>query len=140
MSLRGVYQVTRISFIYCDWGGSSRGLRQFIEENLPLLKYKRPWIKFDTQVRRNKHPLLTATYKSGRFRYVSVKNCTPQEIGQFAYYLVNNPGISMRKNVDRFRTKRPSIQGQWTPELDLAGNFRPETYKKLLNKPQIESQ
>eukprot|EP01024_Parvocaulis_polyphysoides_P067736 TRINITY_DN8140_c0_g1_i1.p2 TRINITY_DN8140_c0_g1~~TRINITY_DN8140_c0_g1_i1.p2 ORF type:complete len:141 (+),score=13.45 TRINITY_DN8140_c0_g1_i1:46-468(+) len=140
MSWRGVYQITKMSFIYCDWGGSSRGARQFIEENLPLLKYKRPWLKFETQVRRNRHPLITSTYKSGRFRYVCVKNCTPTEIGQYAYWFINNPGLSLRKTVDRVRSKRPSIQGQWAPDLDLAGNFRPEKFQKKPATPQISQQ
>jgi len=89
MSIRGVRQLKGLTLRYCDWGGSSRGARAFIQDNLIEWATKNPavevtrsfvtpslppdplpflvWATFfrqqiETVIKRNHHPVVIGEY------------------------------------------------------------------------------
>ncbi|KAK1652223.1 hypothetical protein QYE76_070028 [Lolium multiflorum] len=66
MALRGVWQLQKLVVNYCDWGGSSRGIRAFMESHLPALKEKNPQLEVVTQLVRGQHPNLKGIYRAPR--------------------------------------------------------------------------
>ncbi|CAD6336955.1 unnamed protein product [Miscanthus lutarioriparius] len=62
MALRGVWQLQKLVVNYCDWGGSSRGIRDFMEAHLPAFKEKNPHLEVVTELVRGQHPNLKGIY------------------------------------------------------------------------------
>lgn len=118
MARRGVPQLTRLVLSYCDHSGSSRGARQFAAEWLPRFAAEAPGVAVESEVVRGASPVLRASYLSGLSRTVGLSNAAPEAILRQAAFLRSSAGRKASLQVkQRTRTRRPSIQGQWTGEL-----------------------
>ncbi|KAF2597918.1 hypothetical protein F2Q68_00008953 [Brassica cretica] len=62
MALRGAWQLQKLVVSYCNWGGSSRGIRAFMESELPALIEKNPQLEVATELSRGQHPYLKGIY------------------------------------------------------------------------------
>nr|GMC57279.1 54S ribosomal protein L51, mitochondrial-like [Ipomoea batatas] len=119
MALRGVWQLQKLVVSYCDWGGSSMGLRVFMESHLPALKEVNPHLEVVTELNRGQHPFLKGLYKNKNERVVSVKNLAPDGILSQATRLRNSLGRKVVKLRTIHVTKHPSVQGTWSTELKM---------------------
>ncbi|GAY44729.1 hypothetical protein CUMW_084100 [Citrus unshiu] len=63
MALRGTWQLQKLIVGFCDWGGSSRGIRAFMESHLPAFKASNPQLEVVTELIRGQHPHLKGLYK-----------------------------------------------------------------------------
>ncbi|KAL3731402.1 54S ribosomal protein L51, mitochondrial [Eucalyptus grandis] len=114
MALRGVWQLQKLIVSYCNWGGSSRGMRAFMESHLPAFKEVNPQLEVATELIRGQHPHLKAFYKNKNQRVICVKNMSPEDILLHATRLRNALGRKVVKLKTRHVTKHPSVQGTWT--------------------------
>ncbi|KAG5609154.1 hypothetical protein H5410_020435, partial [Solanum commersonii] len=119
MALRGVWQLRKLVVSYCNWGGSSRGIRAFMESELPALKEKNPHLEVVTELNRGQHPFLKGLYKNKNERVVCVKNLSQDEVLEAATKLRNSLGRKVVKLKTRHVTKQPSVQGTWSTALEL---------------------
>ncbi|KAI3458819.1 hypothetical protein Pfo_015482 [Paulownia fortunei] len=119
MALRGVWQLQKLIVSFCNWGGSSRGIRAFMESHLSAFRENNPQLEVVTELNRGYHPLLKGLYKNKNERVVCVKNMTPEEILQCMTRLRNAQGRKVVKLKTRHVTKHPSVQGTWTTDLKM---------------------
>ncbi|CAN6935526.1 unnamed protein product, partial [Brassica oleracea] len=114
MALRGVWQLQKLVVSYCNWGGSSRGTRAFMESELSALIQKNPQLEVATELSRGQHPYLKGIYRNRNERVVCVKNMDPEQVLLNATRLRNSLGRKVVKLRTRHVTKHPSVQGTWT--------------------------
>ncbi|KAK1393028.1 large ribosomal subunit protein mL43 isoform X2 [Apium graveolens] len=119
MSQRGVWQLKKLVVSYCNWGGSSRGVREFMESKLPAFKESNPQLEVETKHIGGQHPHLEGIYRNKNERTVCVRNMTPEEVLECATKLRNSLGRKVVKLKTRHVTKHPSVQGTWTTALKL---------------------
>jgi large subunit ribosomal protein L43 len=129
MATRGVFQLTKLYVHYCEHGGSSAMLRNYMKTGgLSKWAVEHPHVEILVKPRNNHHPFLQADYKTGpagNIHQVCVKNAPNfQEIEKVCDMLHNRSGRKMTKITKQVLTDTPSIQGVWTPFLDL--NSGPE--------------
>jgi|EP01083_Nonionella_stella_P003331 large subunit ribosomal protein L43 len=124
MATRGIKQLKALQIVYCEHGGSSSNIRQYLSS--PTSKIvsfctNNPTVQVSTKLRNGKHPYIKAEYVSGFSKQVCIKNEELDRIQKVVHMLNNSSGRKITKIGGPIRTQTPSIQGVWTPMLDIAG-------------------
>lgn len=66
MCSRGVFQLQKLQLFFCDFGGSSAGVRELItSQKFKDFFAQNPQIKLDLICKRNHHPHIKGTYING---------------------------------------------------------------------------
>lgn len=66
MVSRGVPQLKNIRLYFCDWGGSSKGVRSVLQsEKMSEFFKENPHLKLEVYMKRNYHPYMASTYING---------------------------------------------------------------------------
>lgn len=92
MATRGVFQLRKLTVKYCEYGGSSKGAREFIRHRIVEFANKTPAAEVVTELRPGHHPYISADYETGENKAIGVKNITPSEIMDYAMTLRNSSG------------------------------------------------
>ena len=119
MSIRGVRQLKALTLRYCDWGGSSRGARAYIQKELVPWATDNPAVTVSTAIKRNKHPVLIAEYVWGQSKVLNVDNKNVSEIGLEVQRLRNSSGRKMTRFKEPVKSETPSLQGVWNPAVPI---------------------
>ena len=107
----------RLSFHYCDWAGSSRGMNSYLSSSLlPTLLSQHPSIEIHISPRPRKHPVILAEYINGKSKAVCVRNLQPASIHEKAKLLCQNSGEKNRKIRGRnVVSENEGVRGVWSP-------------------------
>ena len=124
MATRGIYQLTTLRLHYCEVGGSSRALREYIGNGQLIAWAERhPYVKLEVKRHNGHHPTIHADYVTNSkqaVHQVSVKNYeTWEHVEEVVQMLANRSGRKITKITKPVLTDTPSVQGVWTPFLNL---------------------
>jgi large subunit ribosomal protein L43 len=75
MCTRGVFQLRKLSVYFCDFGGSSAGVREFLmSEQLKSFMEDNKHIDYNFIVKRNYHPFVTGGYINGYLKDITLRS------------------------------------------------------------------
>ena len=78
-------------------------------------------VKINVKPRNGHHPYIQGQYLTGYDKQICVKNETIKRVNNVLEMLNNSSGRKIKKVGAPVKTLTPSIQGVWTPYLDIAG-------------------
>ncbi|CAK4660049.1 hypothetical protein LEN26_001986 [Aphanomyces euteiches] len=117
MATRGVWQLQKLTIRYCQYGGSSRNVRDMLKDPRFLnFVSENPQVEFATQIKGNKHPVLIGEYITNETKVCDVKNQDIKFVLKQMQRLRDTSGRKMTKINAPVVSKRPTIQGIWQPE------------------------
>ena len=71
MATRGVKQLTKLTINYCEHGGSSRSIREYISSSgIVDFATRNPTVSVIGNLRNGKHPNVNAEYKTGESKKI----------------------------------------------------------------------
>ncbi|XP_011307495.1 39S ribosomal protein L43, mitochondrial [Fopius arisanus] len=113
---RYIGQLQRITIKFCKHSGSSRGLRDFLENDLLDFAKENPGVVVYVKPRRHRTPVLVAEYLNGERHWLHVKDFPKEDIIKWIELLrtQSKDGSQLRLR-KMFHTEFPTIQGAWTP-------------------------
>lgn len=122
MATRGVFQLQKLILTYSEVGGSSKAVRNYIGSGkLAAWAAAHPHVEVHVQVKNGRHPNLEGKYKTHAASHqICVRNLdSAREVQQVCDMLHNRSGRKITKITTPVLTDTPTIQGVWTPFLDL---------------------
>ena len=122
MATRGIPQLRKLRIRYCEHGGSSATLRTYLQESPHLLNFARshPHVEIIVKPHNGHHPYIQGKYINGNTKQICVKNTTQRRIIEVMDMLRNTSGRKIvRLGGLAVRGDCVSVQGVWTPMLDL---------------------
>ena len=119
MAVRGIFQLRNIKLQFCDFGGSSQGVRSLLQT--PALEDfldRNPHIKLEAYQVRGRHPYIRTEYVNGWCRTVSLRNLSDGEVMKTLEAVRSQVGHKAWKHAGaKVYSVRPSIQGRWQPNM-----------------------
>ncbi|XP_064392186.1 large ribosomal subunit protein mL43-like [Halichondria panicea] len=112
-----VCQLKRLTFQYCKAGGSSKGVRQYLDSYVVKLAKEAPHTAIYVRLRPGRHPRLVGEFLNGNSQVVPVPNLSSGEIKEHVWRLGSASGEKVKKLKKYWHTDNPSIQGNWSPFL-----------------------
>ena len=125
MATRGVPQLRKLYIRYCEHGGSSSPIRSYLSSSPHLLNFAsaHPHINIIVKPRNGHHPYIEGHYVTGTSKQICVKNVEEKRIREVLEMLRNTSGRKIvRLGGLAVRGDGISVQGVWTPMLDLNGS------------------
>lgn len=124
MATRGIFQLTKLRLNYCEVGGSSRAMREYLGNGeLSNWASSHPHVSIEVKRRNGHHPVVHADYLTNSnkiLHQVTVKNYEKWEhVQEVLDMLSNRSGRKIVKITKPVLTDTPSVQGIWTPFLNL---------------------
>lgn len=112
-----VFPCKKITLQYCNWGGSSDGMRKFLSsQRLDKFAFANPHIQFEV-LRKPGHPVLKAEYTNGREKAICVRNLNIDVVENKMKLLRDSSGEQLRRwtKNDNVQTLNSSVRGVWSP-------------------------
>lgn len=119
MVSRGIPQLKNIRLYFCDFGGSSKGVRSALQDpKLAEFMKENEHLKLEVNMKRNFHPYMSSTYINGYVKDQSLKNMDPAEVIEWMSKVNGEYGRgALKHNSVKVNTERKSIQGGWTETM-----------------------
>ncbi|KAJ5101947.1 54S ribosomal protein L51 [Penicillium alfredii] len=117
-----ILQCKRLDFHYCDWAGSSRGMNEFLRQNLPAFAREHPQIEIRVAPRPRKHPIIRGHFVNGKDKTICVRNLEPSDILKQTLLLKDASGEKLKRTKKPVTSTNDSVRGIWSPyHGDLRG-------------------
>ncbi|KAG5356851.1 54S ribosomal protein L51 [Yarrowia sp. C11] len=109
-----VLQCKKVTFRYCNWGGSSEGMRQYLDKNLQKIAAQNPEIEF-VAVKDIGHPFIRGEFVNGAEKTICCKNKHPRFIDGKFEMLKSTDGAPRKQMKSPVESINESVRGIWSP-------------------------
>lgn len=120
--------MNRITFKFGKVGGGSRGVREFIETDLVNFSRSNPGIAIYLKPRMSESPVIVAEYLNGSRHWFSLRTMNKMEVTEWIDFHVNKSGERVKRYRKYHQTEWPSVQGVWTPFLNLPSELNVQSF------------
>lgn len=120
--------MNRITFKFGKIGGASRGVREFIETDLVNFSRENPGVAIYLKPRMSENPVLKAEYLNGSTHWFSLRLMNKMEVVQWLDFHVTKSGERVKRYRKPHHTDWPSVQGVWTPFLNLPSELNVQSF------------
>lgn len=115
----------RITITYCNFGGSSSGMRDFLRQRLPKFASEYPEVEFKILEKPGKHPVLKGEYTTPNtfiadgtndsIKQICVRKWNIDVIENKLRLLINSSGRKLSKPKHTVISSNASVRGIWSP-------------------------
>lgn len=105
----------RITLTYCNFGGSSVGMRDFLRHKLDKIAKAHPEIEFKVVEKPGQHPVLFGEYASDLSKQICVRKWNMDVIENKLNLIINSSGKKLSKPKQSVISQNPSVRGIWSP-------------------------
>lgn len=114
----------RITMTYCNFGGSSAGMREFLRLRLSKFAKQYPEVEFKVVEKVGQHPVLKGEYSTPNatsdsskdaFKQICVRKWNIDVIENKLKLLINSSGKKLSKPKHTVVSTNPSVRGIWSP-------------------------
>lgn len=99
MSNRGIAKLKSLTLSFCDFGGSSKGVRELLKnESIYDLVNKNENVQFKFSLRRGRHPFVEAEFINGFSKSIGIKNIDAKTIQQHIQQLTTEGNLKINYN------------------------------------------
>jgi large subunit ribosomal protein L43 len=119
-----VFPCKRIILSYCNFGGSSAGMRDFLRLRLKKFAQQYPEIEFRVVEKPGQHPIVKGEYSTPNttgnsevdaFKQICVRKWNIDVIENKLKLLVSSSGKKLSKPKHTVISTNPSVRGIWSP-------------------------
>ena len=115
----------RITISYCNFGGSSTGIRDFLRLRLASFAKQYPEVEFRVLEKPGKHPVLKGEYTTPNtfsaegsldsVKQICVRKWNIDVVENKLKLLINSSGKKLSKPKHTVVSSNPSVRGIWSP-------------------------
>ena len=119
MVSRGVHQLKNMRLYFCDFGGSSLGVRDFLKSpTLVDFMNKNEHLKLEVYLRRGHHPYVSSTYINGYVKDQPLRGMEENHVlNEFQKFNNSFGRQALKHNSIKVTTSRRSVQGAWEDNM-----------------------
>ncbi|GME73485.1 unnamed protein product [[Candida] boidinii] len=105
----------RITLQYCNWGGSSQGMRDFLRLRLKPFANSHPEVEFKVLQKPGFHPIIKGEYTNDLDKTICVRKWNIDIVENKLKLLVNSSGKKLYKPKQNVKSLNASVRGVWSP-------------------------
>lgn len=118
----------KVTVQFCNWGGSSQGVRDFLAQtsrkSLLAIAAQNKDTLFEV-VKRNGHPQFTFHYNNGSSQSVDVRNLKVEQVSKKLEEFIQKSGNAPFKFNHKVMSDNESVRGIWSPlHVDKSNRHR----------------
>ncbi|GME99974.1 unnamed protein product [Ambrosiozyma monospora] len=118
----------KVTLTYCNFGGSSKGIRDFLRLRLANFTKQYPEIQFQVLQKPGFHPVIKGEYigsDANVGKQICVKNWNIDVVENKLKLLVNSSGKQLKKPKQNVKSLNESVRGIWSPfHVDPAHRYK----------------
>lgn len=105
----------KVTITYCNFGGSSQGMRDFLRLRLKTIAQLHPEVEFRVLQKSGTHPVITGDYTNGNNKQICVRKWNLDIIQNKLDVILNSNGNQCKKPQNSVDSKNESVRGIWSP-------------------------
>ena len=98
MSIRGVFQLSKLTVRYCDIQSGSRGVRDFLRNGATAFAAKNPHLDIHVEVQCGRHPIAIGEYRNGNVIEHGLRDATRPGVADALGELRDNTGRKVKRH------------------------------------------
>lgn len=105
----------KVEITYCDFGGSSQGMRDFLRLRLKSFAAKNPQVEFKVLTKPGFHPVIKGFYPHDNTKQICCRKWNIDVIENKLKLLINSSGKQLTKPKQNVVSSNKSVRGIWSP-------------------------